>query len=388
MNVSVGKLIARLKLPWPVEEPEPGDVRRVLVYGSMGIGNMVMFTPALQALRALYPRAHFTMLVRGQGAEHVVAHGNLVDEIIHTRRNRREMLALTRRLRQRRYDLLVSTFHGGPFRLVTAFAGVPWRLGHVSSGGWHSRYDYLFNLPVPMADGEHEVERYMRLPRRLGYSGPTPPPVFHLSPADDAAAAALLARNNVRPDDLLVGVQLDSSQGTAWRRWPLERFGTVCRALVRDHGARIVVLGSVRTMDDAAVLPGLLGEGAILGVEELPIGPAAAVVRRCALTICNDSGFMHISGALGVPTVGLLGPTDHTRTSPLRYGPQHRLIRHDVPCGPCYGLAGADTAEACGDRICLSRITPEEVLAVAGEVIATRRAAPATIAGSATHLAT
>ncbi len=381
-------LLLRVVLPRPKRMPEPHRVRRILVYGSMGIDNMVMFTPALQAIRDLYPMAEITMLVRGQGSEHVIEHGGLVDEIIRTRRDIRETLALTWRLRRRRFDVLFSTFHGGPFRCVTAFAGVPWRVGHVSSGGWRNTYDDLFNLPVAMADGEHEIERYMRLPRLLGYRGETPRPAFYLSHEDEAAAERFLAERGVAPDHLLVGVQIDSSPGTDWRRWPLERFAAVCNALSANHDARIVVLGSVRSFAGFDRLTAMLERPPLLGVEDMPIGPAAAVVRRCRLAICNDSGFMHIAGALGTPVVGLFGPSDFTRVSPLPYGPQHRLVRHDVPCGPCVQLAGSDVAEACLDRICLSHITPGEVIAMAGEVLRGQGLATRTGRGGRRGLAT
>ncbi len=211
------------------------------------------------------------------------------------------------------------------------------------------------------------------LARAVGATDLAQPPAFYLSDEDLREADAFLRARGVRPGDLLVGMQIDSSRGTEWKRWPLERFAELAQVLARRHGARIVVLGSIGTSAEFGAIQRLAQAPLVTGVEHLPLRQAAAVVKRCDLTICNDSGFMHISGAVGTPVVGVLGPTDHLRTSPLRYGPRHAMVRKDVPCGPCYRLEGADTAQACPDRICFSRIAVADVLAPAERILAELR---------------
>src|ERR1041385_1066039 len=82
LRLRLSRLLARVLLPRPSASLAPDEVRRVLVYGGMGIGNMIMFTPALRAIREGLPRAHITVLTGASGSDQVVAGGPLVDEII------------------------------------------------------------------------------------------------------------------------------------------------------------------------------------------------------------------------------------------------------------------------------------------------------------------
>jgi len=86
----------------------------------------------------------------------------------------------------------------------------------------------------------------------------------------------------------------------------------------------------------------------------------AALIERCDLLVCNDSGLMHAAVAVGTPVVAIYGPTDIHRTAPL--GARHTVIRHEMPCSPCFRLEGDDAVQTCPHHDCLMTITPAEVL--------------------------
>src|SRR4030095_5343339 len=87
---------------------------------------------------------------------------------------------------------------------------------------------------------------------------------------------------------------------------------------------------------------------------------AAALIEQCDLLVCNDSGLMHAAVAVGTPVAAIYGPTDFRRTAPL--GDSHTIIRHELPCSPCFKLEGDDQVHACTHHDCLMTISPEEVL--------------------------
>jgi ADP-heptose:LPS heptosyltransferase len=135
----------------------------------------------------------------------------------------------------------------------------------------------------------------------------------------------------------------------------------VAAELIRHHRARILVVGSQkdRMLGHEILFPVGEEEGNIAG----RTSPAelAAVLSRCHLLIGIDSGPMHVAAAMGVPVVGLFGPTDPGRTGPM--GDGHEVIYHPQPCGPCM-------TPTCAERTCMAAITPDEVVLAAMRALA------------------
>jgi ADP-heptose:LPS heptosyltransferase len=98
-----------------------------------------------------------------------------------------------------------------------------------------------------------------------------------------------------------------------------------------------------------------------LSVEGLTLRQTAALIARCKMFVSNDSGLMHVAALSGVPTVGVFGPTDDTRTAP--WGKGHLVVRKKMECCPCWTAAHVGVRQACryGDFRCLRDLTPEEV---------------------------
>ena len=79
---------------------------------------------------------------------------------------------------------------------------------------------------------------------------------------------------------------------------------------------------------------------------------------------------MHVSAAVGTPVGAIYGPTDYHRTSPRRYGEEHIVLRKELPCSPCFRIAGEDAVINCQNRLCLDAITIQDVTGVAERMIA------------------
>jgi lipopolysaccharide heptosyltransferase II len=363
------KMLSRVLLPRRTGIPDPEVVDRVLVYGGMGIGNMIMFTPALRSLRNGFPNARITLLAGASGADEVVRGGDLVDDIVQVGPGLLERLRLALHLRATRYDVLLSAFQGDDFKLVTLFARIPYRVGHISSGGWRGRADFLYNVPVVMDDGEHEVDRKLRLTRALGMEPVAGCPEFYLAEGDRLSARKLLSDAGLGETRLLIGVPVDVSRGQEWKRWSVERLAVVCNELARRHGCEFVLLGAPGSMKDAEELMTSLEFRPFVAIGKASLKVAAGILERCSLTICADSGLMHLSAAVGTPVLAIYGPTDYRRTSPLRYGSSHRVVRKDVECGPCFLMQGDSTVTACSHRKCLGMIQAEELIQNAEEML-------------------
>src|ERR1700730_4411685 len=154
----------------------PEEINRILVFAYHGLGNFIMFTPALRLLRQRYPNARLDLQVgNNTGTEEVLAGADLFDNTYNLPYSAAlsAWLRRAREIHEARYDLTISEFHSHswPLTLLLAASCAPFRLGHVTSPGWSrrfSRYSFVFNLPVTMREDEHEIDRYMDLAAAAG----------------------------------------------------------------------------------------------------------------------------------------------------------------------------------------------------------------------------
>ena len=368
MHLAVRALAATLPGPRPV--PHPDQVRQILIFGDMGIGNFIMFTPTLRALRRHFTRAEIVVLFMKSRGLPAVRGLDTVDrcEVVSPRKSDGlpAFLAFAREVRQRNIhpDLVVGRWNARPHAtMLTAWLRPRWRVGHVSSAGFEGYCDSVYNFPVSMSIDAHEVERNLDLVRRIGA---TPEPAtleFPLSQADHQEASRIIESRRFRPDRLIC-LQVGSSAIQKWKRWP-EAHSRALAVALADRGFDLAFVGSP---DEAAlvdeVLAGtpLLSEvGRINLCGSMSVHATGAFMQRARVLVCNDSGLMHVGAVLGVPLVAIMGPTEYDRTRP--YTDAASVIRRPCQCnaGTLFDRRTVRTIETCGSR-CLRDIGPDEVL--------------------------
>ena len=350
----------------------PEKVERILVFAYHGLGNFIMYTPALKLLRERYPAARIDLQVgNNTGCEEVLAGSALFDNIYNLPISAgvRAWLTRAKAVRDTRYDLTINEFHSHswPLALLIAASGAPFRLGHVTSPGWSrrfSRYSFVFNLPLVMREDEHEIERYIELMSEAGARAvalSAAATFIHLTDEDRAFARRFLEDGAGSMARTIIGFQPGTSPTMRWKQWPIERYREVIGRIMADRpDSQIVLFGSAS--EEAMireVAAGLRGRIS-LAAGKTSVKQVAALIEQCDLLVCNDSGLMHAAVAVGTPVAAIYGPTDFRRTAPL--GDKHTVIRHELPCSPCFRLEGDDQVHACPHHDCLMTITPEEVL--------------------------
>jgi lipopolysaccharide heptosyltransferase II len=362
----------------PCVQFSPEKVERILVFAYHGLGNFIMYTPALKLLRERYPAARIDLQVgNNTGCEEVLAGSALFDNIYNLPISAgvRVWLARAKVVRDTRYDLTINEFHSHswPLALLIAASGAPFRLGHVTSPGWSrrfSRYSFVFNLPLAMREDEHEIERYIDLMAEAGARAVAPSAAatfIHLTDEDRAFARRFLEGATGSMARTIIGFQPGTSPAMRWKQWPIERYREVIGRVMSDRpDSQIVLFGSAS--EEAMireVAAGLRGRIS-LAAGKTSVKQVAALIEQCDLLVCNDSGLMHAAVAVGTPVAAIYGPTDFRRTAPL--GDRHMVIRHQLPCSPCFRLEGDDQVHACPHHDCLMTITPEEVLNAIGQI--------------------
>jgi predicted lipopolysaccharide heptosyltransferase III len=341
---------------------------RVLLVRPREIGDVVFTTPAVHAVRRKFPSAHIAYLVEPHAAP-VVSHNRDLDEIIVAARSRKLQsvvtdLALGRRLRTKRFDLVID-FHGGPrASLLTWLSGAPQRIGYDAPG---RRWMYTQRVPRPRAlRARHSVENQWDLLEPLGIARPDPARDavrMSVDPKSHDEVVRRLSAAGVSDREHLVVIHV--SAGNPFRRWPSEHFVAVASALAADPRLRVIVTSGPSELQAAdqvvsAARSALSPDAGrrIVSAGEFTLSELRALFDRTAVFIGGDSGPLHIAATTTVPIVGLYGPTTPARSAPWRDPslPFVPLDSGELPCRPCDQRVCAP-----GDFRCLTRIRPERV---------------------------
>jgi heptosyltransferase II len=359
---SIGAVEAVLRLlVWFFNTP-PGNqigIKRVLVFDPGALGDMVLLAPFVRSLREHLPTTHIA--VAGVAGGSLLFEQGLIDEWIqlcvpwgqsNSPESNNIPLWLSRLqlfrsavgLRKQQIDLAFAVGWGGDLRgnLFIWLTGARRRVGYGYAGG-----EFLLTDVVPPDLARpHIMDRNLRLLEHLGFPLLDDRETLSLSLEDQEFAAHLLTQHGITREDLVIGIH--PRAGSAVREWGDGRFAEVARVAAQKFGAKILWFN-----DPAKPKPVPANLDAISLT--LPFRQFAAVVDRCQLFLCNDSGPMHVAAALKIPVVAVFGPQRPEWFGP--YGEGHRVvIRNDVWCRPC--------GDQCKwkEPYCLSLISVEQVM--------------------------
>ena len=359
------------------------------------IGDVVFTTPLIRALRRAYPGASIAYLVEGDAAP-IVAHNPHLDEVIVAPRTRgwRRIagdLALARRLRRERFDLVLD-LHGGPRSAWLAWAsGAKTRVGYDTKG---RRWMYTQVAPRSreLRPRHSVVNQWDLLEAIPGWTGGSADPArdrveMALDPAADQAMAARLARAGVTDGDELIVLHV--SAGNPFRRWPEASFAETAAALASGSPRRRLVFSSGPSDREAASriaaeARGRLGAAAdrIVDLGEFDLQELRALIGRSRLFVGGDTGPLHIAATTDTPVVGIYGPTLSARSAPWRPRAMATVsietAVEDLPCRPCDQRVCAP-----GDFRCLTQLTPNRVIVAAEQALMPGLRGPANNFGGA-----
>ena len=308
------------------------------------IGDVVHALPVAAALREALPQARLTWIVERREAAVLRGHPALSEIVpIDTRSWRRArsplavaettgaLVALGRHLRAARFDVAIDLQGLVKSGVITAATGAPLRIGFTAAHcreGLNTLFTNQRVAPAPTA--RHIVDRYLALVEPLGARAHA---VEFALPADAAAEARVdefLMGTGLKPRERLV--VLNPGAGRPDKRWPIESFRALARRLSDEAGASVLVVWGPNELADARAIVGtetpgraiLVPPGAILA-PPTNLDELLAVLRRAGAIVAADTGPLLLAAALGVPCVGLYGPTDAARNGP--YGRGHCALQ-------------------------------------------------------------
>ncbi|HLX62426.1 MAG TPA: lipopolysaccharide heptosyltransferase II [Planctomycetota bacterium] len=339
-------------------------MQRILVKEVNWLGDVVMSLPALRAVRKAYPHARLSVLIKKDLASFFDG-AAWIDEIIPYKLRKgffnglADRRAIVSELKARKFDLAVLLPNSFDAAAWPALAGIPKRAGFSRD----ARGMLLTHKIQPSAQIRevHQVHYYLHmLKQTLSIDGSPDDYTPDVSGASREKMREFLNARRKRPDKALIGLAVAAAFGPA-KEWQAENYARLIDLLAEKHGAECVLAGAPNEREKSERVITLSKCGAILAAGETNVGEAVALLSLCAGFAGNDSGSMHVSGALGKPTVGIYGSTRADRTGPL--GPKTKVLYKQIECSPCL-----ERTCRFGHYDCLRMISPEEVAAALEEL--------------------
>ena len=337
-------------------------VRRVLVVRLRSIGDTVLATPSLRALRRFLPDARIDILLEDWVAP-LLEGSREVDRVVTVeRKSTASRLMVARRLRAENYDVVYNLHGGSTAALLTRATGARHRVGYADYA-----YATLHNHAAPPSsklwgrEKTHSVEQQLAL---LGWTGVpvTDRPATRLAVVPEATASVARRLREAGVDDDSAFVLVHPAAAFDTKTWAAENFARVIEYLAERGLASVAVAAP----NEANVIADVRGHtrAPLISFTDLRLPEITALAARASLFVGNDSGVAHIAAAVGVPQVVVFGSSNVAHWRPWAHA-SAEVVREEMPCAPCpgYTCAEFDAPE------CIRRVPVERVMAAVERVL-------------------
>ncbi|MEN6622383.1 MAG: lipopolysaccharide heptosyltransferase II [Smithella sp.] len=338
------KLKTKKKLPQE-------NINKILIRGTNWIGDAILTIPAVESIRAAYPKAHIAVLAKPWVADIYKLFSDINEIIIYEKKydNIIGVFQLAHLLRKKKFDTAILLQNAIEAAIIAFAAGIPQRAGYNSDGrGILLTHRVQRTREIRKL---HQTDYYLEMVKALGCASVNKE--MHLE--------TKISRNNAQrvlqkyipdPAKEIVALAPGATYGPA-KRWFPDRFAKIADKIAAEFPCQIILLGGKSDWNVAEEVcryssNNLINLAGVTNLEE-----AIYLISQCRIMISNDSGLMHIAGALNVPTIAIFGSTNPATTSPV--GNQSIVVHQDISCSPCL-------KKTCPtDFRCMEMISVEEV---------------------------
>jgi len=352
------------------DDPQPlgpalwdwAKVQRVLLIRLRSIGDTVLTTPSLFALRRFLPHAQIDILLEDWVAPVLDGFPHVNNVISMERGSTSARIQVARELRARQYDVVYNLHGGTTATLLTRATGARHRVGFS-----HYQYGRLHNhlAPSPLliwgVQKAHSVEQQLAL---FGWTGVpvSDKPETQLAVTDMAAASISDRVTAAGLPDSASFAMMHPAAAFATKQWAVEKFARVVESL-SELGVPTVALGS---SSEASVVDALKKEAAapVVGFTDLSLPEVTALASRARLFVGNDSGIAHIAAAVRTPAVVIFGSSNTAHWKPWSSAPSE-VVFEELECQPCHGYF----CEKFEQPECILRVPVQRVTAAIERVL-------------------
>ena len=333
-----------------------------------GIGDTLLTTPALRALKESLKNVEITYFTFSPGTFEVLKYNPYVDHLIYYPFLKVSKVKALKFLLQYRgkFDVTINFYPSNRvhYNVFAFLLGARERVGHYYLKSNLMSLNFLKNVTVKEDEHLHVVEENYKLIELLGVRSPQLYPLqYFLQDEEIEYADSFLSKNRLH-GKILIGFHPGTSplKNHEKRRWPVEYFGELARLIIESsRDFHIMVFGGKDEEDlKLKIIKMNADSGRITAVTTNSIRETAAIMKYCKIFVSNDSGLMHLAAAVNIPVVAIFGPTNPAWVKP--WMTKHKVVSLKLPCSPCFYYSPKPLKCVANlDFKCLKALTPGSV---------------------------
>jgi lipopolysaccharide heptosyltransferase II len=334
----------------------------MLVLRPGAMGDVLLTTPALHALKSAFPKSRLTMLVTRPGKEILAGNPDVDEVMVLDKSSWRPQVEIVGAVRNKRFELVIDFLCNPRTAIITILSGAPLRVGY--NVGMR-RFAYNVVKPRDEFRDGNKVAKYaaevnLDMVRFLGIKAEDSQLRFGLDEASRRAVREFLASSGLE-----AGKFVSISPSGSWpaKTWKLEKFAALADLITGRVGLRVVILWGPGEKGLAERMLRLMKTPGIVACET-SVAEAGAMLESSALFVSNDSGLKHIAVALGTPTATIFGPTNPKTWNPP--SARHKAVCADVVCLSC-------DKNKCDTMDCMNELSIDRVFTVVEGMLLSRQ---------------
>ena len=344
---------------------------KVLITPLFGLGDTLMFTPALEILKMNRPDWTIDVFTFKRSNYEILIDNPYIDNLIFEPMltwNKLKVIGYMLKSLRGKYDVVINFYPSNrkDYNIFAFLTGARYRLGHRYLDMNFKEWNFLKNLTIDESTQMHCVEQNIRLLELLGINNnmnEIPDMKVYLSDEEVEKGEIYLKQW----DSIKIGLHTGTSRfkNHINRRWPKEYFLEIVNYFKE---VKFLLFGTDEEKEENEyILKNNKNDNVIL-VENKTIREVAAIVKNLDLFISNDSGLMHLSAAVGTKTFGIFGPTNPIWVKP--WGDRNTFFKLDLPCSPCFVYSPKPLNCKIDDRFkCLKELKPDIIIKKIKEVL-------------------
>ncbi len=315
---------------------------KILINALSGIGDALMFTPALKLLRKTYPEAQIDALVMYGGVKDIYERNENINSVFHFNFMKEGAVKSLFYLLKftGKYDLTINVYPSNrkEYNIFNLILAAKKRAAVKYKRMDKENFGFLNNIRIKENDDLHNVIHNIKLIEKISGKVFTEIPdlEFPLNGEDIKASANFFIQNKISENELVIGFHAGCStlKNHINRRWEPEKFIELGKRLIQNYDAKIILFGGPEEKDlKDQIFSGINSEKAKIANTK-NLAESAAIMKRCNLFITNDSSLLHVASSQKLNVVAIIGPTNQNYIHP--WNTNYKIASIDLECAPCF----------------------------------------------------
>lgn len=328
---------------------------KILLVQTAFIGDVVLTTPLIKAVKKKFSNSKLSVLVIPQTAELLMNNPYVDEVIVYDKRGQEKSLhaffQLVNKIKQEKFDLALVPHRSYRSSFLVFLSKIPERIGFDKN-----QANFFLTKKVTYQNNLHEIDRNLSLIQANGLKLEEKLPELFPDKNNFTTVENFLTENEVKLADPLIAIAPGSTWAT--KRWLLEGFAKVADWLIQKEKAKVVLIGSKEDEKLANDIGNLMQTKPVVACGKLSLLESAVLLSKCKLLLANDTAPVHMAVAMKTPVVEIYGSTVPAFGF-YPYGDGHLIIEKNLPCRPC-GIHGHQKCPL-GHFRCMKEISAEEV---------------------------